>query len=71
MKLRTFLPIILISLMPSSFQGQDRSYARSMVINDGGIVATSHTLASQAGHRFWREAGPRWTRQSRRMPFSV
>jgi gamma-glutamyltranspeptidase/glutathione hydrolase len=28
---------------------QDRSYGRSMVINDGGIVATSHTLASQAG----------------------
>lgn len=28
---------------------QERSQARSMVINQGGIVATSHVLASQAG----------------------
>src|SRR6266852_6843061 len=28
---------------------QDRSYGRSMVVTDRGIVATSHYLASQAG----------------------
>src|SRR5262249_9522648 len=28
---------------------QDRAYGRSMVVTDRGIVATSHTLASQAG----------------------
>jgi gamma-glutamyltranspeptidase/glutathione hydrolase len=36
---------------------QDRSYARSMVITDGGIVATSHTLASQAGAQILARGG--------------
>ena len=36
---------------------QDRSYGRSMVINDGGIVATSHTLASQAGAQILAHGG--------------
>jgi gamma-glutamyltranspeptidase/glutathione hydrolase len=36
---------------------QDRSYGRSMVINDGGIVATSHTLASQAGAQILARGG--------------
>jgi gamma-glutamyltranspeptidase/glutathione hydrolase len=31
------------------FSGQDRSYGRSVVMTDRGIVATSHYLASQAG----------------------
>jgi gamma-glutamyltranspeptidase/glutathione hydrolase len=41
------LSLLLIVAAPLS--AQDRSYGRSMVINDRGIVATSHTLASQAG----------------------
>jgi gamma-glutamyltranspeptidase/glutathione hydrolase len=36
---------------------QDRSYGRSMVITDGGIVATSHTLASQAGAQILARGG--------------
>lgn len=36
---------------------QDRSYGRSMVINEGGIVATSHTLASQAGAQILARGG--------------
>jgi gamma-glutamyltranspeptidase/glutathione hydrolase len=38
-------------LLASAFNlaAQDRSYGRSMVITDRGIVATSHTLASSAG----------------------
>jgi gamma-glutamyltranspeptidase/glutathione hydrolase len=35
--------------LPASLPAQDRSHARSMVITQYGIVATSHTLASQAG----------------------
>lgn len=36
---------------------QDRSYGRSVVINEGGIVATSHTLASQAGAQILAHGG--------------
>ncbi len=36
---------------------QDRSQARSMVICEGGIVATSQTLASQAGAQILRRGG--------------
>jgi len=52
MKLRVSLLVILLSpllVTAAPLLAQDRSYGRSMVINDGGIVATSHTLASQAG----------------------
>ncbi|HEV3196248.1 MAG TPA: gamma-glutamyltransferase [Bryobacteraceae bacterium] len=38
-------------------QAQDRSQARSMVISDGGIVATSQTLASQAGAQVLARGG--------------
>ncbi len=41
------LGAIILLLAPA--MAQDRSYARSMVISRGGIVATSQTLASQAG----------------------
>ena len=46
-----FLPAILLFIMPmvAVAPAQDRSYGRSMVIADRGIVATSHYLASQAG----------------------
>jgi len=36
---------------------QDRSYGRSMVITDHGIVATSHYLASQAGAQILSRGG--------------
>lgn len=35
----------------------DRNYARSQVVSDRGIVATSHTLASEAGARILAEGG--------------
>jgi gamma-glutamyltranspeptidase/glutathione hydrolase len=43
------LVFILLLVMPDVATAQDRSYGRSMVITDRGIVATSHYLASQAG----------------------
>src|SRR5437016_2975416 len=46
---------ILICYMPG--QSQDRSYARSMVISRQGIVATSQTLASQAGAQILARGG--------------
>jgi gamma-glutamyltranspeptidase / glutathione hydrolase len=49
------LTLLLFALAPLS--AQDRSYGRSMVITDGGIVATSHTLASQAGAQILARGG--------------
>src|SRR6476646_11852427 len=46
---------ILICSMPS--ESQDRSHARSMVISQHGIVATSQTLASQAGAQILARGG--------------
>src|SRR3954453_15638994 len=40
--------VLLLLLVPAAVS-QDRSQARSMVVSDRGIVATSQTLASQAG----------------------
>jgi gamma-glutamyltranspeptidase/glutathione hydrolase len=44
---------LIFLLVPASLllllHGQDRSHARSMTITKSGIVATSQTLASQAG----------------------
>src|ERR1700736_1865965 len=60
MKLRISLLVILLSLLlvtAAPLLAQDRSYGRSMVINDGGIVATSHTLASQAGAQILARGG--------------
>jgi gamma-glutamyltranspeptidase/glutathione hydrolase len=39
------------------FSGQDRSYGRSVVMTDRGIVATSHYLASQAGAQVLAKGG--------------
>ncbi len=47
--------LLLVAVTPLS--AQDRSYGRSMVVNDGGIVATSHTLASQAGAQILARGG--------------
>src|SRR5260370_33914342 len=49
------LGLLLIGIAP--LWSQDRSYARSMVISDGGIVATSHTLASQVGAQILAHGG--------------
>ena len=49
------LSLLLMGAAPLS--AQDRSYGRSMVINDRGIVATSHTLASQAGAQILARGG--------------
>ena len=57
MKLLTPVFFLLLNLLPSPLLAQDRSYGRSMVINDGGIVATSHTLASQAGAQILARGG--------------
>src|SRR6185437_3489093 len=44
-------------LMVPALCGQDRDYARSMVISDRGSVATSQTLASQAGAQVLARGG--------------
>src|SRR3984893_14270942 len=46
---------LVIASMPS--ESQDRSHARSMVISQHGIVATSQTLASQAGAQILARGG--------------
>ncbi|MGH9503315.1 MAG: gamma-glutamyltransferase [Terriglobales bacterium] len=51
-----FLSSLMIALA-IPLCAQDRSYGRSMVINDGGIVATSYTLASQAGAQILARGG--------------
>ena len=57
MKLLTPVFFLLLNLLPPPLLAQDRSYGRSMVINDRGIVATSHTLASQAGAQILAHGG--------------
>src|SRR6185369_5926480 len=51
----SFLFGFSLLLMPA--HSQDRSQARSMVITDRGIVATSQTLASQAGAQILARGG--------------
>src|SRR5690348_17928304 len=61
----TLLPalmmVIIIPAMPGYTQNytshEDRSQARSMVITPRGIVATSQTLASQAGAQILARGG--------------
>jgi gamma-glutamyltranspeptidase/glutathione hydrolase len=48
--MKTAALFLLLAAMPAAkVQAQQRSHARSMVITPNGIVATSQTLASQAG----------------------
>jgi gamma-glutamyltranspeptidase / glutathione hydrolase len=47
----------LLALLCGAAGAQDRSQARSMVITQGGIVATSQTLASQAGAQILARGG--------------
>jgi len=56
MRRLTFL-FIVISWSVSSLSAQDRTYARSMVVTDRGIVATSQVLASQAGAQILAQGG--------------
>jgi gamma-glutamyltranspeptidase/glutathione hydrolase len=49
--------LCLVLAIAAPLSAQDRSYGRSMVITDGGIVATSHTLASQAGAQILARGG--------------
>lgn len=48
--------LVLISFA-SCAKAQDRSYGRSMVVTDRGIVATSQVLASQAGAQTLQQGG--------------
>src|SRR5579883_2485141 len=48
---------VVLLLLPAGAAAQDRSQARSMVISQGGIVATSQTLASQAGAQILARGG--------------
>lgn len=50
-----FLLVIALSL--GSSYAADREHARSMVISTDGIVASSHTLASQAGAQILAQGG--------------
>jgi len=54
---RLYVLLNLLCLAVAPLSAQDRSYGRSMVINDSGIVATSHTLASQAGAQILAHGG--------------
>src|SRR3974390_3306275 len=52
-----FLPLLPLLMFYSPAQAQDRSQARSMIISDRGILATSQTLASQAGAQVLAHGG--------------
>src|SRR5271154_5911790 len=56
MRLRNLI-LILLPVLQAPALAQDRSQARSMVISDRGIVATSQTLASQAGAQVLARGG--------------
>jgi gamma-glutamyltranspeptidase/glutathione hydrolase len=55
--LRLLLLIIMALMIAQVAYAQDRSYGRSMVITDRGIVGTSHYLASQAGAQILAKGG--------------
>jgi gamma-glutamyltranspeptidase/glutathione hydrolase len=49
--------LVSLTIVCAAAYAQDRSQARSMVITDRGIVATSQTLASQAGAQVLARGG--------------
>ena len=55
--LRPILLLMFLLTATMQFSGQDRSYGRSVVMTDRGIVATSHYLASQAGAQVLAKGG--------------
>src|ERR1041384_1768331 len=52
-----FMRLLLVFVFAMSAVAQDRTQARSMVISDRGIDATSQTLASQAGAQILARGG--------------
>ena len=57
MQIRAVIVLIFsVVLIPSAF-AQDRHTARSMVVSEYGIVATTHVQASQAGTEILRKGG--------------
>src|SRR5215470_2461066 len=57
LRLKTLLLFFLLLGMTYNASTQDRSYGRSVVMTDRGIVATSHYLASQAGSQVLAQGG--------------
>jgi gamma-glutamyltranspeptidase/glutathione hydrolase len=57
MVMRTLTLVAMSLLATTPLSAQDRAYGRSMVITPNGIVATSHTLASQAGAQILAKGG--------------
>src|SRR5438309_9825716 len=55
--MRSAILLTSFVLLAMSVSAQERSYGRSMVINDHGIVATSQVLASQAGAQILARGG--------------
>src|SRR5205809_7727581 len=55
--MRSAILLTSFVLLAMSVSARERSYGRSMVINDHGIVATSHVLASQAGAQILARGG--------------
>src|SRR5207253_314434 len=55
--MRSAILLTSFVLLAMSVSAQERSYGRSMVITDRGIVATSHVLASQAGAQILARGG--------------
>lgn len=54
---QTLFLAVLLAVLNMTSLAQDRSYGRSIVMSDRGIVATSHYLASQAGARILAQGG--------------
>jgi len=54
---RGILLAALVLIMTYNASSQDRSYGRSVVMTDRGIVTTSHYLASQAGAQVLAQGG--------------
>ncbi|MCS7314216.1 MAG: gamma-glutamyltransferase, partial [Bryobacterales bacterium] len=54
---RRLVAFSLLALAAATLRAQNRSQARSMVISRAGIVATSQTLASQAGAQVLARGG--------------
>src|SRR5215475_364284 len=57
MQIRVSIVIVFFTLLSQTGFSQGRHTARSMVVTKYGIVATSHTLASQAGAEILRRGG--------------
>ena len=49
--------LLICALAPTLLNAADRAHGRSMTVSRNGIVATSHTLASQAGAQILARGG--------------